>query len=132
MDNKSLYNKILSLEHIKDEDLLRINLFGYFSKIVLSKEIFKNNKELVEFIKSLGLEFRDYVYASRTVVVSRLIRHLEKRDINQLKEILNKMIEFLSIQLEIVKVSDDNTSNQKKHSESNYVKSIVEKYRRGN
>ncbi|PFB77514.1 hypothetical protein CN283_29880 [Bacillus thuringiensis] len=129
MENKQLFNKFLSLKKIKDEESLRISLYGYSSEIILSKELFTNNKELVEFISLLGLEFRDYVYASRTVVISRIIRDLQKRDMAQLEKYRDSIIEFYKNKFDFyVLPSTSGAKNTDKT--GNYVKTIVERYKR--
>ncbi|MRB22655.1 hypothetical protein GH839_17450 [Bacillus thuringiensis] len=129
MENKQLFNKFLSLKKIKDEESLRISLYGYSSEIILSKELFTNNKELVEFISLLGLEFRDYVYASRTVVISRIIRDLQKRDMSQLEKYRDSIIEFYKNKFDFHVLPS--TSGAKSTDKSgNYVKTMVERYKR--
>ncbi len=126
-ENKLLFNKIVSLKNIKNESTLRIYLYGYSSEIILSTDIFPSNKELIEFITAMGLEFRDYVYACRTVVVARVIRDIEKREIQDLETFRDKLIEYIANKFNysytIEKVRSKKEGN-------NYVSEIAEKYNR--
>ncbi|PFD67329.1 hypothetical protein [Bacillus cereus] len=126
-ENKLLFNKIVSLKNIKNEGTLRIYLYGYSSEIILSKDIFPSNKELIEFITAMGLEFRDYVYASRTVVVSRIIREIEKREMQDLEAFRDNLIEYFANKFEYSFITE---KSRPKRETENYVKTIAEKYNR--
>ncbi|MGK8607626.1 hypothetical protein ACRS42_21480 [Bacillus thuringiensis] len=126
-ENKLLFNKIVSLKNIKSESTLRIYLYGYSTEIILSTDIFPSNKELIEFITAMGLEFRDYVYACRTVVVSRVIREIEKKEIQDLETLRDKLIEYIANKFNysytIEKVRSKKETN-------NYVSEMAQKYNR--
>ncbi len=126
-ENKLLFNKIVSLKNIKNEGTLRIYLYGYSSEIILSKDIFPSNKELIDFITAMGLEFRDYVYASRTVVVSRIIREIEKREMQDLEAFRDNLIEYIANKFEYSFIAE---KSRPKRETENYVKTIAEKYNR--
>jgi hypothetical protein len=128
MENKTLFNKVLHSRKIKNEHSLRMFLYGCSAQIILSKDIFVNNKELIDFILSVGFEFKDYVYASRTIVVSRIIRELEKKNLQQLETYRDSLIAFLSKKFEYPISSTKQISNK---NPDNYVKNTIEKYRRG-
>ena len=102
-------------------------MYGYSSEIILSTDIFPSNKELIEFITAMGLEFRDYVYACRTVVLARVIRDIEKREIQDLETFRDKLIEYIANKFNysytIEKVRSKREGN-------NYVSEIAEKYNR--
>ncbi|MDV2581406.1 hypothetical protein [Alkalibacillus haloalkaliphilus] len=52
-------------------------LIGLNTLVLFSKDIFKNNSDIKPFIKSVyGLEFRDYLYKSRTLLVARVNKHI--------------------------------------------------------
>ncbi|GCD83166.1 hypothetical protein [Parageobacillus thermoglucosidasius] len=128
MENKTLFEKVLQSKKIKNEHSLRMFLYGCSAQIILSKDIFVNNKELIGFTLSLGLEFRDYVYASRTTIVSRIIRELEKKNLEQLEIYRDSLLAFLSKKFEYSISSNKRTTNK---NPDNYVKNTIEKYRRG-
>ncbi|MEH6945283.1 hypothetical protein [Bacillus sp. JJ722] len=131
MNNEITFNQILSLRKIKDVDLLKVNLYGYCSQVILSKELFNNNKELVEFIGFLNFKYREYVFASRTIVISRVIRDIEKKDVEELNILRENIITFVSHKLEIDVTAEKENTKSKNKEDSNYAKTIIEKYRRG-
>lgn len=101
-----------SLKLIKSNKLNSSQTIEYFSgftyKILLDKDIFPNNDDLKEFIMSVYLkrikadQFKDYVYRSRTLLASRLVRKiLENYNFNitleasdQLMSIFNNIYHF--------------------------------------
>lgn len=76
--NKQL---ILYRNELKNTKIQTYKLVGIVCEIVLSKEIFKNNSEIEEFIVNVfNLKFKNYLYKSRTLLVARLTREILKND----------------------------------------------------
>lgn len=99
--NNNIYIKLLeSLSKTNDFNYKRSLLYSTYSSLLLSKEHFKRNSDLQPFVESLlelwkskpqfqnlekKLHFGDYVYKSRSIVISRVIRIIEVADKNQIK-----------------------------------------------
>ena len=92
---------------------------------MLSKEMFKVNSELKEFMNELGVECKPYLLKSRTAMLAKTVRIFEKAEKQQLLnyiDIINRKIEELP---ESEKVATINKKNKK-----NYMKEVLELYGR--
>ena len=78
------------------EDRLRCQLYGYFSFLILSKKFASTNSDLIIVMESFGLAFRPYVYKSRTLLLSRVVRTIEKKDKNELSASLDDIVNYLN------------------------------------
>ena len=68
---------ILYRNELKNSKIQTYKLIGIVSELVLSKEIFKNNIDIEDFIVNVfNLRFKDYLYKSRTLLVARLTREI--------------------------------------------------------
>ncbi|HAX53373.1 MAG TPA: hypothetical protein DCX82_15820 [Lachnospiraceae bacterium] len=65
------------IEKLSDKSTDKIQFLGIFCEIIYSKEMFKRNKFVSEFLrKSLGLYLPDYVVKSRTLMTARAIKFI--------------------------------------------------------
>lgn len=88
----------------------RAILIGVVAEIILSKKLHNKNEKLREFIyQNFKIELGDYLYKSRTLLLSRIIRLIESSDKNMLNNYSN------SISLFLTNMSND--SNNKSNSE---------------
>lgn len=133
MDKKTLIKKFSNTLKVHNEETLRINLYGYLAEIILSREIFKNNKDLLQFFEELNIKHKKYLYASRTLLIAKTIREIQLKDLGELSEIRNQTLRYLSKQLE------DHHKDQSKESRKadkavnkndEYVENIIKKYSR--
>ncbi len=75
---------ILYRNELKSKHPAKYKLIGIVSGIVLSKDIFKKNNELKVFIKNtFNIEFKEYVFSSRTMVVAKLVRLINDSNENE-------------------------------------------------
>ncbi|WP_373180573.1 hypothetical protein [Enterococcus durans] len=66
---------ILYRNELKNRNLPKYKLMGICSDLILSKDIFKNNKDLKPFIiEVFNIEFREYVFLSRSTLSARVSR----------------------------------------------------------
>ncbi|MFP8915275.1 hypothetical protein ACLI5Y_00475 [Enterococcus innesii] len=117
---KTFINKI----DTKTVELLRINLYGAVSYLILSKEIFRKNKDISIFLKIIDISVKDYVMRSRTLLLSRIIRELEKMEIEQLKEVYTKTLDYIF-------TIDESESNIGKKRKKNSIDSVLNQFSRG-
>lgn len=73
-------SSLSKLDKRSDIEQVRKSLYSIFIIILLSTEIFKKNEDIKIFIDETGLDFRDYVFKNRTLLISRVIRKIEKAD----------------------------------------------------
>lgn len=124
--NKEIWTKkIRYIKNLKDEDLIRLESFSVIVSFMLSKEMFKVNSELKEFMNELGVECKPYLLKSRTAMLAKTVRIFEKAEKQQLLnyiDIINRRIEELP---ESEKIATINKKNKK-----NYMKEVLELYGR--
>ena len=95
MNKEILIKKIKYIKNLKDEELIRLESFSVVVSFILSKEVFKTNIELKEFMEKIGVECKPYLLKSRTAMVARAVRIVEKAE----KQQLLNYIDFISEKL---------------------------------
>lgn len=104
---KTYYRNI----NIKDESILKIQLYGLVSELLLSKEFFKGNSDIKVLLDTLNLKYKDYVMRSRTTIVSRIIRNIEQMNYDNLIIFYKKIGEFLFETTQSEKTSNNRKRN---------------------
>ena len=124
--NKEIWaKKIRYIRSLKDEELIRLESFSVIVSFMLSKEVFKVNSELKEFLNELGMDCKPYLVKSRTAMLAKTVRVFEKAEKQQLFyyiDIINKRIDELPEEEKNVQVN--------KKSKKNYMKEVLELYGR--
>ncbi|WP_368190436.1 hypothetical protein [Blautia sp. 1033sp1_1033st1_G9_1033SCRN_220408] len=124
--NKEIWaKKIRYIRSLKDEELIRLESFSVIVSFMLSKEVFKVNSELKEFMNELGMDCKPYLVKSRTAMLAKTVRVFEKAEKQQLFyyiDIINKRIDELPEEEKNVQVN--------KKSKKNYMKEVLELYGR--
>lgn len=98
-----LWRKIRKFEVSKDIESTKMEFYSILIPTILSTEIFNKNDQIKELVKEFEVElsFGDYLFSSRTALLARVIREIEKnnqesliRNVNIFKEyILNRISE---------------------------------------
>lgn len=124
--NKEIWaKKIRYIRGLKDEELIRLESFSIIVSFMLSKEVFKVNSELKEFMNELGMDCKPYLVKSRTAMLAKTVRVFERAEKQQLFyyiDIINRRIDKLPEEEKIVQVN--------KKSKKNYMKEVLELYGR--
>lgn len=90
--------------NLKDSDSIEY-LVGFLSKLIFSNEIFIKNNDLYLFInKIFKLELKMYVISSRTLMFSRLSKHIV-RDLTEVEIIIIRK-NIVNILYEIIDEAD--------------------------
>lgn len=125
MDNDLYYlSTFATKSETKSIDIMRINLYGLISAVILSKTIFKRNSEISVFLELVNITVKDYVMKSRTLLLSRIIRDIEKMDADQLKKIQKETVNYLFSIQNIQEVTS-------KKNKRNSIDDVLEKFGRG-
>ena len=71
-----LFKRINLLDNRLNIESQRYNLYSILPEYILSFSFFPTNNDIKYFIVSVGLDskFKEYLYASRTLLLARLIR----------------------------------------------------------
>lgn len=126
MDKIIINKKLSTIKNSNNIEQVRIELFGVITSILLSKELFKYNKEMVEFLQNINIVCKPYIMKSRTAILGKVIRKIEKIEIDEMKEIgevINRMLNEFSDSL------NKNVEKPEKV-KKNYMAEIMRKYSR--
>lgn len=77
---KHIYEKVSKIRKADSEDKIKIELYGVVSSLLLS-EIFNRNNEIKDFLENSNDKFKEikpYVYLSKTLIIGRISREIEK------------------------------------------------------
>lgn len=81
---RSIKSIISRIDKRNDIEQIRVSLYSILTTIILSKQIFKRNEDIKLLLEELNLEYKDYVYKNRTLIVAKVIRHVQKADSGEL------------------------------------------------
>lgn len=97
MDNKFLYRSSL-----KSKEVQKFQVMGIVTEIVLSKEEFPKNSDIVPFLEQIfKVQFKEYVMRSRTLIVSRLMRLVDNSDEEAFKSYRVKLLKYVELSYDI-------------------------------
>ena len=85
---------ILYRNELKNKSIHKYKIIGMVSELLLSKKVFSNNQAIQEFLSDVfSLEFKEYVFRSRTLIVARVTREILKIDDDSTYK--NKLYDFV-------------------------------------
>lgn len=95
-------------------------LIGLYGMILFSKEIFKKNSQVADFVnQTMNLNLAKYIIRSRTMITAKVIRKLIDYDINEQKSLHNNCIVYFK-ELELVQdVTESKKSTTRKKKNEN-------------
>lgn len=105
-----MYKKcVLFRNELKNKNIPTYKVIGIVAELLLSREIFRANDDIRDFLDEIfSIRFKDYLYKSRTLLVSRTIRVLLSMD-NQTSYKSNL---YLFVQKQIDLLSKDNSKGK--------------------
>lgn len=91
-DNISLY-----INELKNKIVPRYKLIGISSQCILAFSLFKSNSDLPPFLNIVfNLEFKPYVYRSRTIIVAKTVRYISNCGVAELDLIKKNLYRYLT------------------------------------
>lgn len=139
---KYIYEKVSKIKKADSEDKIKLELYGVVSSFLLSEEIFKRNSEIKDFLENSSDKFKEikpYVYLSKTLIIGRISREIEKEsklfnynfalDIKAYIENWIKETDDSDVIEEPNRMSDTLKKNDIK--KKNYTDSLFERFKRG-
>lgn len=126
---KSKFSKIKK-ESISDE--LRYEIYPILTAMLISKEIFKFNRDTRTFIESMNIEFREYIFGNRALLVGKILMEVQKADDHELRrycEAIGLFISNLNDDFASYK-SEGTVRDEMKKDKENYMKTLLDKYSR--
>ena len=115
-------DRIKNLEKIENK---HYELYPIVVMLVIKKNYFKRNDDLIELLKIFNLEFKDYVMKSRTLLLARILREIEK-----IKDVDDVVLNLKKILIKNINEEDRTVQNKGKNRDKKYIDSIIEKYSR--
>lgn len=101
---------------------LYTDLIGVNTLILFSKEIFKKNEEIEPYIKEVfDLQFKNYLYRSRTLLIARTNKHIYNLSSEEAREKLKIVKTYLD------KENRVEEKNEKKNTAKENLKTWLEK-----
>lgn len=100
-----MYSKLVVYRsELNSKAISKYKILGILCELILSKELFKKNSDLSIFLKEiLFLEFKEYVFASRTSILSRVIREIPEEKEEKYTVYKNNLLNFVIKNIEIIK-----------------------------
>lgn len=124
MSSRYSKSSLSRLNRTSQIELIQHELYSIITELILSNEYFKKNIDFKIFIEAVNLNYADYVYRSRTLLLARILRDVKKADKTQLILITEALQLLLFEDLKSdSKVRKDNTSN--------YIDSLLTQFKRG-
>lgn len=130
MNKKIISKQLTNIKKSSDIDLIKLELYGIVVDFILSKEEFPLNVNIADFLKELKISYKPYLLKSRTTMLGKIIRNIEKSDEAQLQLYISILESKLGMQENISSTIEDKKNTKK--SKSNYMSDLMKKYRRGN
>lgn len=116
MNKEIISKKITNLKRATNEDAIKFELYGIVVNLFLSKSEFPLNSDVIQFLDELKIEHKPYLLKSRTMVLGKVIRTIEKKDIDELHfyfEVIEKRINIMENQQVKEKENNKNKSKSK-------------------
>ena len=130
MNKKIISKRLTNIKKSSDIEIIKLELYGIVVDFILSKEEFPLNENIADFLTELKISYKPYLLKSRTTMLGKIIRNIEKADESQLRL-------YISILQSKLEMQENNSSTEKnikstKKSKSNYMSNLINKYSRGN
>lgn len=105
MINSTYTYLVIFRNELKNKSVSRYKVIGIVSELIYSKEVFKRNEDIKDFLKKVFvIEFKEYVMKSRTLIVARVGREILKDDNSKIKK---ELLKFLDKKIEDIKTQDN-------------------------
>jgi len=128
--DRYLINKIRNLLNIKTIETLRYELSGTLSSLIFSREIFKSNAIIKEFLLTIDendFDFKKWVFKSRTLIIAKVIKQVFSVNEDMLINYSQNIQYLINSEMEMKNESEKIKSSKK---EDNYMESLLKKYSR--
>lgn len=83
-DNILLENDLNEIDRRSNPKTIKYKLYSIYVNLLLSQEYFKQNQDIKNLTEKLNFKLKDYVFKSRTLIVARFMRRIEKLDDNEI------------------------------------------------
>ena len=83
---------------LRNKEISLFLILGIVSEIILSKEIFKKNKDISLFLKNIfELEFKEYVMKSRTMIMSKTLKKIYSSNEQEIQKYRKNLLNYIEV-----------------------------------
>lgn len=137
-DNQAFKEKVHKLASINDVSKLKLEICSILTVVIISKDFFKYTKDIYPFLKSLDIEFRDYVFKNRMLLLGKLLKHIMDQELKEQivfyqKTIYEVIREYYNQANKIADSVNEDSDEDKKsgnNKKRNYMMELLQKYSR--
>ncbi|QNK86479.1 hypothetical protein H7992_14555 [Sporosarcina sp. resist] len=98
MSKNHLIKNIVIVADLKNIEDKKIILYGIITDIIFSSSLIKKNSDFQNFTQDFfGVQFKGYVYKSRTLLLARCLRLIEKYDLEKVNVLIDKLLLVFNI-----------------------------------
>lgn len=130
----TVYKKVTGIKRGQSKEKIKMELYGIVIVFLLDKELFKRNIDIKEFLNQTSPifnSFKPYVYRSRTILIGRVLRVIEKEDKMFCYNLSMDIKTFIEKYFDMIdKVNMDNKLESE--SEENYTDKLFKRFKRRN
>lgn len=102
---------ILFRNELKNKTIPKYKIIGIVSQLLLSRKIFPANIDIEKFLNDIfELEFKTYLFRSRTLIVARVTREILSSENDNVYK--NKLYNFVQEKIENLKKETKNEKNE--------------------
>lgn len=127
---KQVIRRIDRLQSLKNIEQIKGELYSIFSILILSKQQFLKNVEIKEFLKKLNIDFKDYVFVSRTMILSRTLREINSAEEGSIINLVLILCNELEKEEKEKEKESANSNSKKKKKNEDYILDILDRYTR--
>lgn len=125
MFDSHLVASLSKLNRKSKTEIIRYELYSIYSTLLLSKEYFIKNIDIKDFLSKSNINFKNYVFLSRTQILARVIREIERADENTLFLLLDQVKQV------VFEKSYSYKEKSPDKEKENYIDSLMHQFGRG-
>lgn len=137
-DNKAFKDKVEKIASINDVGKLKLEICSILTAMILSKDFFKYTRDINPFLQNLDVDFRDYVFKNRMLLLGKLLKLIMEQDQEERiyfyrKTICDLIIAYYNQTNEIaISIARENNEKKKEpdNNKGNYMMELLKKYSR--
>lgn len=123
--------KFLKNTHTESNlELSRLNMYSVTVTVLLSTEVFHHNTDIRSFLSANQIEFKDYVFRSRTLLLARVLRIIVKMNEADLNRLIKSFNEIIILDDTSTTAKKSTKQKGKKMNKRNPVDDLLNKYGR--
>ncbi|MBC1553543.1 hypothetical protein HB901_12525 [Listeria booriae] len=133
--NDELIRMINKLQHVKSIDRKKEQLYSLICIFLMRKDFFKLNIDIKPYFDEINLEFREYVYSNKSLIIGRTVKKINEMNDLELNKLESDFIQLINTKLQNYGITEQKEESKLEKKElknkKNYVRDIVKRYNIG-